>query len=104
MLRGTFTKAGYIYMYRNCRNVLATGAEMHPHGVPGRVVLGLWWVFTILTSASYTANLAAFLTINMNAVPINTIYELAQQSQVKPLVKNGTNLYTLFQVTKICLQ
>ncbi|PVD37587.1 hypothetical protein C0Q70_00183 [Pomacea canaliculata] len=73
------------------------GAEMHPHGVPGRVVLGLWWVFTILTSASYTANLAAFLTINMNAVPINTIYELAQQSQVKPLVKNGTNLYTLFQ-------
>ena len=67
------------------------------------MVLGLWWVFTILTTASYTASLAAFLTFSMAQVPINSLYDLAQQSRVLPLVKNGTNLYTLFKVGTPCL-
>ncbi|KAK7506246.1 hypothetical protein BaRGS_00002358, partial [Batillaria attramentaria] len=72
------------------------GAEKYPRSVSGRVVLGLWWVFTILTTASYTASLAAFLTFSMDQVPINSIYDLAQQSEITPLVKTGTNLHTLF--------
>ena len=79
---------------------MAAGAEKFPRSVAGRVVLGLWWVFTILTTASYTASLAAFLTFSMAQVPINSVYDLAEQSQVLPLVKNGTNLYTLFNVSE----
>ena len=77
---------------------VSVGAEKFPRSVAGRVVLGLWWVFTILTTASYTASLAAFLTFSMAQVPINSIYDLAAQSNILPLVKNGTNLYTLFKV------
>ncbi|XP_076446405.1 glutamate receptor 4-like [Babylonia areolata] len=73
------------------------GAERIPRGLAGRVVLGLWWVFTILTMASYTASLAAFLTYSLAEVPINSIYDLAQQSYIIPLVKNGTNLFELFR-------
>ena len=91
----------YLLTYNNPGFLcVAAGAERFPRSVAGRVVLGLWWVFTILTTASYTASLAAFLTFSMAHVPINSIYDLAEQSQVLPLVKNGTNLYTLFNVSE----
>jgi len=31
--------------------------------VSGRIVGGIWWFFTLIVISSYTANLAAFLTV-----------------------------------------
>lgn len=45
----------------------------------------------------YTANLAAFLTVSLAKAPIKNLEELAAQSVYKPLIKNGSNLHTLFE-------
>lgn len=79
------------------RNIFL-GEEKGPNSIPGRLVLGVWWIFTIIIMSLYTANLAAFLTISMARVPIKNLEELASQTVYKPLVKDGTNLYMLFKV------
>lgn len=55
-------------------------------------------MFTVLLVATYTANLAAFLTVSIDEKEINSLGELAAQSEIKPLVKDGTSLYSLFEV------
>ena len=35
-----------------------------------RIVGGIWWFFTLIIISSYTANLAAFLTVERMATPI----------------------------------
>ncbi|XP_041364197.1 probable glutamate receptor [Gigantopelta aegis] len=73
------------------------GAEKTPANISGRFILGFWWVFTILMVASYTANLAAFLTVSFSDEPISSLEDLAKQSEIRPLVKSGSNLETLFK-------
>ena len=51
-----------------------------------RIVGGIWWFFTLILISSYTANLAAFLTVERMATPIENADDLADQShiQVRP--------------------
>ncbi|ELU17082.1 hypothetical protein CAPTEDRAFT_194620 [Capitella teleta] len=44
----------------------------------GRVLIGLWWFYTIVVVATYNGNLIAFLTAPKVVVPINTIADLVQ--------------------------
>ncbi|KAK3089561.1 hypothetical protein FSP39_004629, partial [Pinctada imbricata] len=76
------------------------GGEPQPSAMSGRCILGFWWIFTILTMSIYTANLAAFLTVNIAEEPINSLEDLVAQTEIEPLVKRGTNLYTLFQTSE----
>ncbi|XP_076075814.1 glutamate receptor 2-like [Mytilus galloprovincialis] len=76
---------------------LEQAVDPRPSATSGRVMLGFWWVFTILMLASYTANLAAYLTVSITVQPINSLSELIAQDKIKPLVKTGTSLHTLFQ-------
>ncbi|ESP03956.1 hypothetical protein LOTGIDRAFT_110568, partial [Lottia gigantea] len=73
------------------------GAEFTPANASGRFILGFWWIFTILIISSYTASLAAFLTVAFYDKPIKTVDDLAAQTEIKPLVKQGSNLYSLLQ-------
>ncbi|XP_067672970.1 glutamate receptor ionotropic, delta-1-like [Haliotis asinina] len=73
------------------------GGEPHPNSISGRCILGFWWLFTILMASTYTANLAAFLTVTIAEKPINSLTELAAQNEMQPLVKYGSNLYSLFK-------
>ncbi|XP_055954811.1 glutamate receptor ionotropic, kainate 2-like [Patella vulgata] len=73
------------------------GTEFTPSNASGRFILGFWWIFTILIISSYTASLAAFLTVAFFDKPIKTIDDLTSQSEIKPLVKQGSNLYTLLK-------
>ena len=101
-----FTRKNSIIMFiynkkqlkQKTKRRLFLGEEKGPNSIPGRVVLGVWWIFTIIIMSLYTANLAAFLTISMARVPIKNLEELASQTVYKPLVKDGTNLYMLFKV------
>lgn len=63
----------------------------------GRIILGFWWVFTILITASYTANLAAFLTISLAKPPVKNLEELASQTIYKPLIVQETNHHAMFK-------
>ena len=47
------------------------------------MVAGLWWFFTLIMISSYTANLAAFLTVNAMDSPISSAEDLAKQTKIK---------------------
>lgn len=47
------------------------------------MVAGMWWFFTLIMIASYTANLAAFLTLNRMEGTIESAEDLAKQHKVK---------------------
>lgn len=40
---------------------------------------GIWWFFTLIIISSYTANLAAFLTVERMITPIENAEDLAKQ-------------------------
>ena len=43
----------------------------------------VWWFFTLILISSYTANLAAFLTIERLVAPIEKVEDLAKQTNIK---------------------
>ena len=49
--------------------------------VSSRMVAGMWWFFTLIMISSYTANLAAFLTVERMESPIESAEDLAKQGR-----------------------
>lgn len=57
----------------------------------GRIVGGAWWFFTLIIVSSYTANLAAYLTVERMSNPIQSYEDLVRQSKVKyGVIKSGS--------------
>jgi hypothetical protein len=52
------------------------GCDFLPRAVSTRTVASFWWFFTLIMISSYTANLAAFLTIDRLDSPIASVQEL----------------------------
>lgn len=46
------------------------GGESSVNSMAMRIVMGSWWLFTLIVCSSYTANLAAFLTVSRMDNPI----------------------------------
>ena len=44
---------------------------------------GVWWFFSLILISSYTANLAAFLTVDRMVAPINSADDLASQTEIE---------------------
>lgn len=44
---------------------------------------GVWWFFTLIMISSYTANMAAFLTIERMENPIGSAEDLSNQNEIK---------------------
>ncbi|CAB4060563.1 GRIN [Lepeophtheirus salmonis] len=59
------------------------GCDFLPRAISGRIVASIWWFFTLIMISSYTANLAAFLTIERLESPINSATDLASQSKIR---------------------
>ncbi|XP_037934300.1 glutamate receptor 1-like [Teleopsis dalmanni] len=59
------------------------GCDISPRSVSGRIVGAVWWFFTLILISSYTANLAAFLTVERMVTPINSPEDLAMQTEVQ---------------------
>jgi len=51
--------------------------------LPGRIVGSAWWFFTLIIISTYTANLAAFLTVERMLTPIENADDLAKQSEIQ---------------------
>ena len=51
--------------------------------VSGRIVGSVWWFFTLIIISSYTANLAAFLTVERMNTPIESAEDLAKQTKIQ---------------------
>lgn len=59
------------------------GCDISPRSISGRIVGAVWWFFTLILISSYTANLAAFLTVERMVAPINSPEDLAGQTEVE---------------------
>lgn len=65
------------------------------------MVGAVWWFFTLILISSYTANLAAFLTVERMVTPINSAEDLARQTQVEyGTISSGTTR-DFFKVKKL---
>lgn len=63
-----------------------------------RLVSGMWWFFALIMLASYTANLAAFLTNDRMEDSIKSAEDLAKQSKIKYGVVDGGSTAAFFRV------
>lgn len=75
---------------------LQGGGEAPKH-VSGRLIAATWWLFGFIIIASYTANLAAFLTVSRLDSPINSLDDLASQYKIQYAPMNGSATMTYFQ-------
>nr|CAH7752042.1 unnamed protein product [Callosobruchus chinensis] len=64
-------------------SLMQQGCDFLPKAVSTRMVAGMWWFFTLIMISSYTANLAAFLTVERMDSPIESAEDLAKQTKIK---------------------
>jgi ionotropic kainate glutamate receptor 2 len=63
-----------------------------------RVVSTMWWFFTLIMISSYTANLAAFLTVERMTSPIENADDLSKQTEIQYGSVYGGSTMTFFSV------
>uniref|UniRef100_A0AAV2KB46 Ionotropic glutamate receptor C-terminal domain-containing protein n=1 Tax=Knipowitschia caucasica TaxID=637954 RepID=A0AAV2KB46_KNICA len=81
--------------------LMRQGSELMPKALSTRIVGGIWWFFTLIIISSYTANLAAFLTVERMESPIDSADDLAKQTKIPyGVVEDGATM-TFFKKTKI---
>ncbi|VDM41003.1 unnamed protein product [Toxocara canis] len=67
------------------------GTDILPRALSGRIASSAWWFFTLIIVSSYTANLAAFLTLEKMTPPIESVDDLAAQQRILyGIVKGGS--------------
>ncbi|KAJ8982466.1 hypothetical protein NQ317_000424 [Molorchus minor] len=65
--------------------ILQQGSEIELKSISTRMVAGMWWFFTLLMVASYTANLAAFLTTESPDNHFTTFEELVDNAEARQI-------------------
>ena len=64
----------------------------------GRIVGAVWWFCTLILISSYTANLAAFLTVERMLTPIESADDLADQTVIQYGVVGSGSTKAFFKV------
>lgn len=75
----------------NCANciwltvgsIMQQGCDILPKAASTRIALSFWFFFALIIISSYTANLAAFLTMSRMGVTIESADDLAKQTKIK---------------------
>ncbi|CAL1688316.1 unnamed protein product [Lasius platythorax] len=73
------------------------GGGEAPKNLSGRLVAATWWLFGFIIIASYTANLAAFLTVSRLEIPIETLEDLSKQYKIQYAPTVDSPAYVYFQ-------
>ncbi|XP_060554333.1 glutamate receptor-like isoform X2 [Ruditapes philippinarum] len=76
------------------------GCDISPRSVSGRIVGSVWWFFTLIIISSYTANLAAFLTVERMLTPIESAEDLAKQTEIQYGILASGSTASFFQQSK----
>ncbi|CAL4124820.1 unnamed protein product, partial [Meganyctiphanes norvegica] len=81
--------------------LLRQGSGLNPKAASTRIVGGIWWFFTLIIISSYTANLAAFLTVERMITPIESAEDLADQADIEYGTLEGGSTMAFFRDSKI---
>ncbi|KFO26570.1 Glutamate receptor 1 [Fukomys damarensis] len=82
------------------------GTTLRPleeRSLSGRIVGGVWWFFTLIIISSYTANLAAFLTVERMVSPIESAEDLAKQTEIAYGTLEAGSTKEFFRRSKIAV-
>ncbi|KAJ0183044.1 hypothetical protein K1T71_001020 [Dendrolimus kikuchii] len=98
-LENQFTLANALWF--NLGAVLLQGSEIAPVAYGTRAVAGAWWLFALVITSSYTANLATLLATKSSTDLINNVQELANNDLgISYGAKDGGSTYTFFKNSK----
>lgn len=79
-LTNDFTMKNTLWFTIGC--LMQQGCDIMPGALSTRVMAAAWWFFILILVSSYTANLAAFLTVERMDNPIQSADDLAKQTKV----------------------
>lgn len=79
ILRNQFSLANSFWF--TIAAVMQQGSDLAPRSLSTRLVAAIWYFFTLIMISSYTANLAAFLTVEKVVYPIERAEELYRHPQ-----------------------
>ncbi|XP_030751235.1 glutamate receptor ionotropic, kainate 2-like [Sitophilus oryzae] len=91
-----------IWNIKNCLwltlgSIMTQGCDILPKGISSRILTAMWWFFSLIMTSSYTANMAAFLTVQKSANTINNVEDLANQNKVKYGIMKGGSTEEFFK-------
>lgn len=77
------------------------GVDLNPKAVSTRIIGAFWWFFTLILISSYTANLAAFLTVERMITPIQSVDDLARQNKIAYGTLESGSTMTFFRDSRL---
>ncbi|TKR67521.1 hypothetical protein L596_023665 [Steinernema carpocapsae] len=105
MANGGFTISNDFSVYNCLWFTLAAfmqqGTDILPRSISGRIASSAWWFFTMIIVSSYTANLAAFLTLEKMQAPIESVEDLAKQTKIKYGIQGGGSTSQFFKYSSV---
>ncbi|CDW55015.1 glutamate receptor 1 [Trichuris trichiura] len=81
--------------------VMQQGTDIMPRSVACRIANSIWWFFTMIIVSSYTANLAAFLTLEKMHAPIESVEDLAKQNKIRYGIQASGSTAQFFKESKV---
>jgi hypothetical protein len=87
-----------LYRVRYLNTLTSPDLPFNLQATSTRIVGGIWWFFTLIIISSYTANLAAFLTVERMISPIENAADLAEQTEISYGTLEGGSTMTFFRV------
>uniref|UniRef100_A0A8C3TYU5 Glutamate receptor n=1 Tax=Catharus ustulatus TaxID=91951 RepID=A0A8C3TYU5_CATUS len=79
------------------------GCDISPRLVTHSFQLCVWWFFTLIIISSYTANLAAFLTVERMVSPIESAEDLSKQTEIAYGTLDSGSTKEFFRRSKIAV-
>ncbi|XP_044745802.1 ionotropic receptor 25a [Coccinella septempunctata] len=72
------------------------GGGEAPKSLSGRTLVAAYWLFVVLMLATFTANLAAFLTVERMQTPVQSLEQLSRQSRINYTVVQDSDTHKYF--------
>lgn len=82
-------------------SIMQQGSDLAPKSMSTRAMASIWYFFTLIMISSYTANLAAFLTVEKIVYPIESAKDLSEQTDIKYGCVESGSTCTFFQDSQI---
>ncbi|KAG8194654.1 hypothetical protein JTE90_003126 [Oedothorax gibbosus] len=78
-------------------SLMQQGSDIAPTAMSTRAITSIWYFFCLILISSYTANLAAFLTVEKLVSPIESAEDLVKQDKIKYGATKSGSTYAFFK-------